>query len=139
MSRVITLGEKPILAEQTPNSKNTATPKTKEEIQEYVNNMNDQEKKDYIFFLVHKVTQEKEQVLKALKQFNEATKGFIVINEINNTTQIETVYDDLIIPMIRGVYHCTSPMEEVEMKALKKKVMGKLTLTYFNEYLASKK
>lgn len=141
MSRVFTLGEIPIIENtQSSADKNAeSNPKTKEEIQAYVNSMDDNEKKEYIFFLTHKVAQEKEAVLKALDQFNESVKDLCVISEVSNLTQLAVIYDDLIIPMVRGVYQCTNPMEEYEMKTLKKKIMGKLTLAHFEEYINSKK
>ena len=141
MSRVFTLGEIPILenAQLSTDKSVKPNPKTKEEIQAYVNSMDDNEKREYIFFLTHKVTQEKEAVLKALDQFNESVKDLCVISEVSNLKQLASIYDELIIPLVRGVYHCTNPLEEYEMKALKKKIMGKLTLAHFEEYLKSKK
>ena len=139
MTRIFTLGQIPTANEDAPKKSNTAIPKTKEEIQAYVNKMSDSEKKEYLFFLTHKVTQEKEAVLKALEVFNQSLKDYPVIGEVSNFEQLIKIYDELIIPMVRGVYKCTNPLEEYEMKSLKKKIMGKLTLAYFEEYIHSKK
>lgn len=123
------------------DSKTNAIPETKEEIQDYVNNMNTAEKKEFIFFLVHKVTEEKNKIIEEIKKFNENIKDAVLLNEITNLNLIEDQYDKVIIPMIRGVYVCQSdnPFEEMEMKLLKKKIMSKLTIAYLGEYIKSKK
>lgn len=136
MSRVFTLGDMPIASKK---DKINNMPKTKEEIQSYINAMDDNEKKEYIFFLTHKIAQEKDAVLKAIEQFNKTVSDLCVVSEISNLSQLASIYDELIIPMVRGVYQCSNPMEEYEMKALKKKIMGKLTLAHFEEYFNSKK
>ena len=139
--RIFTLGEIPIInnSEQSIFVDDSIPPKSKEEIQKYVSNMNDNEKKEYLFFLTHKITQEKEAVKKSLRDFHNSLKEYPIIGEVSNFEQILKVYDETIIPMVRGVYKCDNPIEEHEMKILKKKIMGKLTLAYFDEYIRSKK
>lgn len=135
----------PIIDLNNPTFKGDSTidaiPETKEEIQNYVNNMSTSEKKEYIFFLVHKVTEEKNMILEEIKKFNENIKSAVILNEISNLAMIEDQYDKVIIPLIRGVYVCQSgnPFEEMEMKMLKKRIMSKLTMAYLGEYIKSKK
>lgn len=132
---IITLGEE--IKKGSVNK--DAVPTTNEEIQNYVNNMCDNEKKEFIFFLVHKVTEEKNKLLSELSNFNTAIKDLVIANEIANFSQLEAMYDDVIIPMIRGVYVTDNPFEAIEMKLLKKKIMSKLTIAFLGEYIKSKK
>lgn len=136
---IITLGES-LDKIKTFNNDNTnnITTNNKEEIQNYVNNMDDNEKKDYIFFLVEKVRQEKEEVKKALDVFETSLKHCPIVNEFTDFNVILSVYNKLIIPLVRGVYIPSSYQEEIEAKVLKKKIMGKLTLAHFDEYLKQK-
>jgi hypothetical protein len=141
--RIFTLGEislpNNIKQKKEINDIDATSPKTKEEIQSYVNKMNDNEKKEYLFFLTHKISQEKEAVKKGLEEFHESLKDYPIIGEVSNFDQLIYIYDEVIIPMVRGVYKCDNMIEEQEMKQLKKKIMGKLTLAYFDEYINSKK
>lgn len=132
---IITLGEE----RKKGSISKDAVPTTNEEIQNYVNNMCDNEKKEFIFFLVHKVTEEKNKLLSELSNFNTAIKDLVIANEIANFSQLEAMYDDVIIPMIRGVYVTDNPFEAIEMKLLKKKIMSKLTIAFLGEYIKSKK
>lgn len=137
ISRVFVLGEEPIQI-QHKKKDNKVDTSDMVQIKEYIDNMSKEEKKEYIKFLVTKAEQERGILLENVEIFNKSCEKLAVLGSVFNSHKIVELYDEIIIPTIKGTYTASSVEEYESLKLIKKDIITELTKAYFKEFMENK-
>lgn len=137
MSRILTFGESfsPDLSLKEDKAVNTTN---MVEVKAYIDKMDSYEKKDYIRFLATKVEQEREALELNIEKFNESNKDLVALGAMFDSSKITELYDEVVIPIIKGTYISFTYEEDQACKKFKKEIITRLTKAYFDEFLKTK-